>query len=381
MAWARVGYDLPFMIRLFRWVSAHFATPRLLIEITAIAVALYGVDQFLASLETRELRTEARHDFDRGESLLQQGRAAEAIELFRHAHVEDRDNRTFALGLADAYLTDHQPERAQSGLEELLAADSNDAEANLRMARVMSEEDDPTRADSYYHRAIYGVWHPTQSAPIARDRTAARMELAAWLAGRHQNRELLSELLLLDQSARTDPAVAAQLPALYAEAGDLNRAESSYRTLIRFNPSDPKVYAGLGQIELDRGNFRGAREAFEHASRLDPDQGEFQQKAQIAGRALDLDPTSRHLAGSDKLARSTAILNMAVAAAQNCPSVEPEVVQAGAALLHGHAPSESNDASEVRLQSAEDIWHELPPRCASPEDAAVLSAIMHKMDQ
>jgi predicted Zn-dependent protease len=369
------------MIRLFRWVSAHFATPRLLIEIAAVAVALYGVDQFLASLETRELTTEARHDFNRGELLLQQGRAPEAIEQFRHAHVEDRDNRTFALGLADAYLVDRQPERAQSGLEELLATDSNDAEANLRMARVMSEEDDATRADSYYHRAIYGVWHANQSAELARDRTAARMELVAWLADRHQNRELLSELLLLDQSARTDSAVAAKLPALYAEAGDLNRAEAAYRTLIHSNPSDPAVYAGLGDIELDRGNFHGAREAFEHARRLDPDNGGFQQKAQIAGRALDLDPTSRHLTSSDKLARSTAILTIAVDAAQKCSAVEPEVVQAAAALLHSRATSESSDASETRLQSAEDIWHELPPSCASPEDAAVLAAVMRKVDQ
>ncbi len=369
------------MIRLFRWVSAHFATPRLLIEITAIAVALYGVDQFLASLETRELTTEARHDFDRGELLLQKGRAAEAIELFRHAHVEDRENRTFALGLADAYLVDRQPERAQSGLEELLAIDSNDAEANLRMARVMSQEGDPTRADSYFHRAIYGVWHANNAAQVARERTAARMELVEWLADRHQNRELLSELLLLDQSARTDRAVAAKLPALYAEAGDLNRAEAAYRTLIHSNPGDPTIYAGLGDIELDRGNFHGAREAFGHASRLNPDNEAFKQKAQIAARALDLDPTSRHLASSEKLARSTAILTIAVDAAQKCSAVEPEVVQAAAALLHSRAPSESSDASETRLESAEDIWHELPPSCAHPEDAAVLAALMHKMDQ
>lgn len=364
-------------MRLLRWLSAHFATPRLLIEIVAIVVALYGIDQFLASLENRELGTEARHDFEHGQKLLKQGRASEAVELFRHAHVEDRDNRTYSLALADAYLADHEPERAQNGLEDMLASDSNDAQANLRMARVMSQEGSATRADSFYHRAIYGAWPPHDVA----DRTAARLELANWLAGKHQDQELLSELLLLDQAARTNAPVAAQLPTLYVQAGAPERAEVSYHALIRSKPGDPAIYAGLGAVELSRGNFRGARESFEQASRLAPQDQEYKQETRIAGRALDLDPTPRHLASAEKLARSTSILELVSQSAQNCTTVEPSVRQTANTILGNRAEPVTNEASEMRLEAAEEIWHQLPPSCIAHEDADLIAALMHKIAQ
>jgi tetratricopeptide (TPR) repeat protein len=349
-----------------------FATPKLVIGIAATMAAIYSADQFLALLEQRELDAQARHLYSSGVSLLRDGHNAQAIDAFRNARSLNRANASFQLALADALLRDRQPERAVDTLAEILDKDSNDGQANLLMARAMDQERQYPSADSYFHRAIYGTWPPKTEA----QQVNARIELVHWLAQRGDQKGLLSELILLDPLAHSNSQIARELPALYQQAGAASRAVDAYRNWLRANPADAEAYAGLGETEIESGNFRAARQAFERAAELKPDNAAWKQRADAALNALELDPTPRWLSSQDKLSRSTRILALTAAAVGPC--AESQLIQKADQLIAEKKPAVTNESAETRLDLAETIWNTRPAKCTQDE---LLAALMHKLAQ
>jgi tetratricopeptide (TPR) repeat protein len=349
-----------------------FATPKLVLGIAATMAAIYSADQFLARLEQRELDAQARHQYANGVSLLSRGSNAQAIEAFRTARSLDRDNTSFKLALADALIRDHQPERAVDTLGEILDKDSNDGQANLLMARAMDEERQYPSADSYFHRAIYGTWPPKTDAEQIR----ARIELVHWLAQRGDQKGLLSELILLDPLAHSDSQIAHELPVLYQQAGSASRAIDAYRNWLHNNPTDAGAYAGLGEADLETGNFRAARQSFERAAELKPDNATWGQRAEVALDALELDPTPRWLSSQDKLSRSTRILALTVSAVAPC--ADSQLIQKAQQLIVEKKPTVTNESAEIRLDLAETIWNTRPVACGQDQ---VLTTLMHKLAQ
>jgi Flp pilus assembly protein TadD len=334
--------------------------------------AIYSADQFLARLEQRELDAQARHQYASGVSLLRDGHNAQAIEAFRSARSLDRDDPSFNLALADALIREHQPERAVDTLGETLAKDSNDGQANLLMARAMDEERQYPSADSYFHRAIYGTWPPKTET----QQVNARIELVHWLARRGDQKALLSELILLDPLVRSDSQIAHELPALYQQAGSTSRAMDAYRNWLHANPTDAEAYAGLAETEIQSGEFRAARQDFERAAELKPDNAAWKHLVDVALDALELDPTPRGLSSQDKLARSTRILVLAVSAVAPC--ADSQLIQKAQPLIAERNPSITNESAETRLDLAETIWNTRPATCSQDE---LLTALMHKLAQ
>jgi cytochrome c-type biogenesis protein CcmH/NrfG len=349
-----------------------FATPKLVIGIAATMAAIYSADQFLARLEQRELDAQARHQYSSGVSLLRDGHNTQAIEAFRSARSLNRDNPSFSLALADALLRDHQPERAADALTELLDKDSNDGRANLLMARVMDEEKQYPSADSYFHRAIYGTWPPNTEA----EQVNARVELVHWLAQRGDQKGLLSELILLDPLAQSDSRIARELPVLYEQAGTESRAIEAYRNWLHDNPTDAEAYAGLGEAEIKSGNFRAARQSFEHAIELKPDNAVWKHLTEVSTDAVELDPTPRGLSSEEKLSRSTRILTLAVSAVAPCG--DSELIERAQQLMAEKKPSVTNESAETRIDLAETIWNTRPATCSQDE---LLTVLMHKLAQ
>jgi len=366
-----------------------FATQKLVIGIAATMAGIYSADQFLAHLEKRELDAQARHEYETGERLLRDGRDSEssltqAIAAFRRAGSLNRDDTSFDLALADALTRGHQPQRAVDALARILDKDSNDGPANLLMARAMDAQQDYPGANSYYHRAIYGTWLPNQES----QKMSVRIELVHWLAKRGDQKGLLSELILLEPLAAGNPsaaAVARDLPSLYRQAGSTNRAIDAYHTWLRQNPADADAYAGLGETELQSGDFRAARQALDRASELKPDDTTLKQNAGVARTAVELAPTPRWLSSSEKLARSSRILDLAITTASGCPGEQPAdspLFENAQKLLTEKKPEITNEAAERRLDLAETIWNTKSGTCASPpQQSEILSALMRKLAQ
>ena len=151
---------------------------RLILIVAAVIAGFYAIDKFLADQERKEIRQDAHRRYEAGERFLGEGKPRDAAVSFSRAHALERTNREYQIALASAQLAAGEPEIARATLDELLQDDSNDARANLLMARVLAARRQFTEADSYYHRAIYGTW-PANSD---RERANARLELAGMLA-------------------------------------------------------------------------------------------------------------------------------------------------------------------------------------------------------
>ena len=370
------------MARLTRWTDSIGG---LTIIIVAIIFVLYGTDRSLANLEKSEVRSEARRRYDSGNKLLREGRAREAVADFARATVLERNNREYLIPLATAQIAAKQLEAAEDTLNNLLERNSNDSGANLLMARLMVAEKRYAEADSYYHRAIYGSW----AGDSGHSSVEARLELVDFLAKHGTPKELLSDLLPLENEAETNRTIAEKLPELFLRAGSVNRAKEAYQSLIKQEPGDVDAYAGLARAELISGNYQAAQLAFSGALRRKPDDPALRQWIAIAGRVMALDPTPRRLPSSEKYSRSMELLGLTEDALKACvsgkeaaDSIQPlldSADQLRAARVKGALP---NELAEQRLDLAEKLWRARVKVCATPpawNDS--LALVMQKLAQ
>lgn len=350
-----------------------------------VLIGLYSTDRFLANLQRRELDVEGRRLYAAGQKSLADGQADKAVDALIRARALDRSNRTYAIALASAQMTAKQTDAARATLTEILQQDSNYAPANLLMARIMAGEQHFKEADSYYHRAIYGIWPVNQS----QERLNARLEVADMLAAHGGSYELLSESLLLQNTSANDPAILKRVAALLMKAGSPDRAAAVYQSLLRLTPKDVDAYLGLARARMLTGDYRAAHLALIKAFVHNPNDVALRREMGLAGKLMSLDPTSRYLSSAEKLRRSSTILSLvrdeisACLATKSAPlDVRQALDDAGQMLgekLHG-APT--NEMAEARLSMAERLWANHALVCASapdPSDPAVL--LLKKINQ
>jgi len=351
--------------------------------VAASLVALYTVDRVLASVERSEVQREANLEHRTGSARLQEGRAEAALPHLSRASVLDRNNRDFRLDLAEAlHLAGHH-DHAEAEVREVLSRDSNDGRANLLMARLMAGAGRSSEADAYYHRAIYGTWYHDPGAK----RLEARLELADYLARQTRHQELLSELLVLQDAARTDGALAQRVARLFMEAGSPARAVQAWRDIIRANPDDPDAYRGLGEAELRAGDFRGAEASYLALLRYTPDDAEAAKRLRFASMLERMDPTPRRLSSAEKYRRSTALLAAARdSVTSNCPAAESDgntkpLIDLSEQVLQARPRGPlTNEASETVISLAERLWNSEMVVCGTrqrPDDPAPL--LMEKL--
>ncbi len=356
--------------------------PGLILSVAAIIAGLYAVDRFLASLESAELAGEARAHYTRGRQLLSSGRAAGAVDELSRAHALVRGSRTYQLALADALSAAGRLPEAEANLDELLDHDSNDGSVNLAMARLKVRKGNTREADAYYHRALYGTW------PRGTGTESVRMELAEFLASKGLQKELLSELLLLQDNA-SGPVQRATVAKLFIAAGSPARAASVYRALLREDSGNVEAYTGLGQAALAEGDFHAATTSFLQALKRRPGDQTLIQRLQLASMLNSLDPTPRRLPSREKFERSVRILDLARADLAHCMENGPATPEAQGLLdaadrLRAQTVKGpvTNELSESRLSAAEELWRERISTCGpSSRGNDPLPLLLHKLNQ
>src|SRR5579872_6887322 len=103
-----------------------------LIMVIAIVIAgLWSVDLFLARTERDALQSDAGDLYKQGETLLQQGRARDAIDPLRRANSMVRNNRAYQLAYVTALVAAGRLDDAEANLKTLLQVDPNNGPANL----------------------------------------------------------------------------------------------------------------------------------------------------------------------------------------------------------------------------------------------------------
>jgi tetratricopeptide (TPR) repeat protein len=334
---------------------------------------LFGADLFLAGLERAEQRSEARHAYEEAGALLREGRRDQAVDRLHAAVAAERDNPVYQRALAAALLADGKAAEAQALAADRLQRAPTDAAASLIVARALVQEGKRQEAVSYFHRAIYGQW----DANPAGNRVRARFELVDILAAMGDQKELLAELLPLQDEAPADLATRRRMARLFLEAGAPTRAAEIFRDLLHADPRDAGAYAGLGDAELARGNYRSARADFSTASRLAPEDSAIAGRLELVQRVIALDPTQRGLGSDEQYRRSVALLGLTLQAADSCTSARDSaagLLDSVRVAVSAPAPRRKRqDAFEANLAWAERLWdlrgRACPGRTAPTEES------------
>jgi tetratricopeptide (TPR) repeat protein len=207
-----------------------------------IGMAFVTIDTVLANAERHETALEAARLNAEGQRLMTEKKFEAAIESFRAAIANQRENMQYALELGRALRTAGRLREAESTLEDLLRNNAMDGAANLAIARVFVKESEFEAASFYYHRAIYGQWKADDAQA---SRLLVRFELADLLAQGNRKQELLAELLPLATEAPADMVTQQKLADLFLTAGSPVRAEAIYHEQVRLHPRDAALREGL----------------------------------------------------------------------------------------------------------------------------------------
>lgn len=343
--------------------------------------ALFAIDMFLAKVERSETAAQAARLYGQGRQLAAAGRYNDAIVSFRAALAVSRDNAAYQLALANALLGAGKPDDTETLLRELLQRDATNGEASLLMARALARQRQIAEAESYYHMAIYGRWPRDAEA----NRIAARFELIDLLVKLDAKQELLAELLPLQDEPLTDPATRARIARLFLVAGSPDRAAGLFRRILRHEHQDAGAYAGLGEAEFARGNYRTAESVLVVALRLNPGDAEIREDLDLCDEVVGLDPTPRGLSPAARFTRARKILQLTFDSVKQCaasPALGPLTAQATEALGRRISAPRQADAAEADLNLAEKLWQARKTSCASAQPPnQALSLVMEKVSQ
>ena len=346
--------------------------------------ALFVTDTFLAKTERAESLVEARRLFEQGRVLMQRGENAEAIGRLKAAISIERGNRDYLQRLAQAELAAGKTADAESTLTELLQSDSTDGLANLIMGRVLVKEARFAEAISYFHRAVYGHWNED----AAQNQLRARFELIDLLAQRNSKEELLAELLPVQDRAPSDLKTRTRIGQLFLLAGSPVRATDVFRWILHDAPANADAYAGIGEAEFARGNYRAAQRDFQTALGLTPGDQTTRRRLDVCNELLMLDPTLRGLDREERFSRSLKLVELTLDETRQCTGQNPSpelrgLLDKAAKALKAHVSAVHQiEISESNLDLAERLWQVRKKECKSPPSTdSPLALVLARLGQ
>jgi tetratricopeptide (TPR) repeat protein len=218
-------------------------------------------------------------------------------------------------------------------------------------------------------------------------RAATRMELIYFLAARGQKQELLAELIALEAEASPDREMQMKLASLFLNADAPARAAAVYQSVVGKDPGDMAAWEGLGDAELQQGQYRAAHEAYLRTFLKQPNNASVRAHLQILNTVTELDPTLRQLSSSEKYRRSIRILGMTRAALAECLSKgavseeNEELLRSADGTVNRNVPAQvTNEAAEGVLALAEKLWRaETACDAQKASDLNALTLIMKKL--
>ena len=99
--------------------------------IVIVVICLAGVDQFLARVESAEIRSTAQRSYLAGSRLLEKDKAGEAVDFLRDACTLERQNPDYELQLIAALTAAGKITEAEPLLTEILQREPNDGRCRI----------------------------------------------------------------------------------------------------------------------------------------------------------------------------------------------------------------------------------------------------------
>jgi Tfp pilus assembly protein PilF len=333
-----------------------------LVGVIVLIGALLAFDVFLSRVDERESSHHAVAEYQRGVALLDANDPRRAVEHFEAALAIERENVNFALALGEAQRRAGDASKAEATLEDLLKRAENDGAVNLAMARVLAGEGRFAESKSYFHRAIYGRW----GADSLARRAEARFSLIELLAAHGGGRDLLAELLPLEDVPADSAALRMRLGQWFLLAGSPARAANQFREVLRRNPEEGDAFVGMGDAALAQGNFRTARADFERGMSLLPSDTTLAPRLAFVDTLLASDPTARGLDVLDRATRSRALVDRMLIDLKSCVDRYPGAIATAATAAVAdtvHRGTTPEAMADSLISLAGELWLAYAPRC------------------
>lgn len=348
--------------------------------IVLLVGAFLVFDVFLARIDLRESERQGASEYRRGTELLAAHDPRAAADHFSAALVVDRNNVNYALALGEAQRQSGKSADAEETLRTLLERAENDGAVNLELARVLAEGGRVPEAKAYFHRALYGRW----GADSLARRAEARFALIGVLAAHGGGRDLLAELLPLEDVSPDSIALRKRLGHWFLLAGSPVRAANMFREVLRRAPDDRDGYTGMGEAALAQGNFRTARADFSQAMSLAADDTLIAARLALVDTLLEADPLARGIGTASRVDRSRRLIARMLVALRPCIVVTPRAIadSAQAAVADTVGTGASDEIAVDALTTiASDLWTAYAGTCAAGGSDPVIPPIVARLAQ
>jgi tetratricopeptide (TPR) repeat protein len=280
---------------------------RPLLTLSLVIVLGFSFTRLVVSSYNEMQRGLASQYYNEGTRAMEEKHPAQAVTAFESALVYSHDNSQYRLKLTDALVASGASSEAMAQLLDFRMQRPEDAQVNLKLARLEAHGGHVDEALRYYRDAIDGVW-PEHSDPVAQ-KNEARLEAADYLVSLGRTDEAEGVLV----------AVAAELPAASAEQsrlaelllrnGDADRALNIYLMQLSQSKNEPAALLGAARASLASGNYGTARRYLEQ---IKPEAGEAASLRAELDRAEALDPFAHSATGKIRADRTMAAFRIAL---------------------------------------------------------------------
>ena len=165
-----------------------------------------------------------------------------------------------------------------------------------------------------FHKAIYGVWQ----ADPTEHRLQPRLKLSQYLLTQTEKSQADSELIALADSLPRDANLYTRVAGMLREAGDRNRALSTYKQALGIDRRAQAALVGAGETAFEMADYRTAVEYLERAVRTGAASETDKAELSTARLALNMDPMALRLSRAEADRRTLNAYAFAVTRLNDC---------------------------------------------------------------
>ncbi|MEZ5291774.1 MAG: tetratricopeptide repeat protein [Vicinamibacterales bacterium] len=274
----------------------------ILVVLAAAASGLFIVTRAAASGNREQQLVDAAAWYERGQGYLATHDTRQAVAALRRAVARRPDEWTYARTLAEALVQDGRTDSARQLLSLWRTRQPDDADVNMRLARLEAAAGDVASATDYYEDALHGRW----PADAASARVDLRRELIQLLLATGNTGAALSHILTLAANLPDDVAAQSQVADLFLEARDPARALEHYQRALRLAPTDPAARAGAAAAAFGLSDYT---RALAYARNLTDERS--RRIAAVSSAVAASDPLIPRLSGAERERRLGAAIDVA----------------------------------------------------------------------
>jgi predicted Zn-dependent protease len=316
-------------------------------------IVLFVVTGLVASSYHAKEKAVGQDWFTRGDNDLRAGHAEAAVEDLRTALVYSRDNPLYELRLAQALAAAGRLNEARTYLVGLWEGEPGSGIVNLELARLAVRTNSLPDALRYFHGAIYGEW----AGDMARQRRAARLELADFLLKAGETSHAQSELIALAADLPNDPQLLTRVGKMLLQIGEFNQALTLFRRSVRQSPKYDLALAGEGEACFHLNNFADAQRYLSRAVAENPQLTSTASLLATTRLVLGIDPYDRRLSSAERAARVLRAFRQGMARLEACAAHQGVALGAKGGMSELQRVNEQAAKLEPRLRRSALLRH------------------------